>query len=347
MTTFPADLNLTLLKVHSRAMAIQKEVSSQFPDTTVPEKPASHSEHKQLLSLIDRLTGDAPLEYTTCLNAMLATSPVPHDVAMELTRMARMLWCMSKDDDADCMMRLASGEARQLAGELRQMARLQDAHTVEKLALDEGHSVAWKLQLELSMHRNPNLAELSKRIEGLVTHAVVSHNNKQAAWLAELIAEDADKVPNPETESDPGKRMKMQQQMKTTVSGRVLTLERVSSKDPWRVREVDGVAAELICGALQEVYPQLSFADAMQHLEDFDFDFEAAAQALLHSPPPASTNKTPSSTSVPGPAPPVSSFPSDFNEILALFSYVVLLLISFYTAHLFDTKDNTSTPPVL
>jgi len=327
-----------LVEVHKRALAIQKEVKERFPEG-LDNEPEPFSESKQLLALIPRPQGDLSMEYTTRLAGIIATSPVPRNIAIELARIARILWCMHKEEDADCMQRLASGEARQLAAELRQLGRVHDAHTVEKLALDEGRSVSWKLQLELSHHKDPKMVELSKRIESLVTHAVLAQKESRDGPKGAIPSspDASQKLPSGMVPSD-FDSMEIQQQLKTSASGKTLALERLGPADPWRVREVDGVACELICGALQEVYPQLSFAEAMKHLDDADYDFEAAAHTLLHSSTPASPTLSDLKKTPPVPAP---VFPADVSEILALFSYAMLLFVSFYAAHIFDSSQAT------
>ena len=132
--------------------------------------------------------------------------------------------------------------------------------------------------------------------------------------------------------------LELQQHMKTLPSGKVLALEKVSAQDPWRVREVDGVACELVCSALQEVYPQLSFAEAMRHLEEAGYDFEAAAKNLLALPtPPMGTKPKPKHLHLHTAG--TSILPQDKSEVVALVAYVCLLLLSFYAAHEFDSRS--------
>lgn len=259
---------------------------------------------------------------------------MPRNIALELSRIARNLWTMRKEEDADCMQRLAAGEARQLAGELRQLGRVHDAHTVERLALDEGRSVAWKLQLELANHPDASVVELSSRIESLVTHAVLGQKEPAGAFGPSI-----DGCGLPDTGS-----LELQRHMKTLPSGKVLALEKVSAHDPWRVREVDGVACEMVCSALQEVYPQLSFAEAMRHLEEAEYDFEDAAKTLLtlptipiEAPHPRLEPIRANSVRSTG-ASALGIFPQDRNETIALAAYVCLLLLSFYAAHEFDSR---------
>jgi len=327
-----------LVEVHKRAVAIQKEVKERFPDGL--DQPEPFSESKQLLSLIQRPGGDVSDDYTFKLATALEASPVPRNVACELSRIAHTLWCLLKDEDADCMLRLATGEARQLASELRSLGRLHDAHTVEKLALDEGRSVSWKLQLELSHHKDSKMVELSKRIESLVTHAVLGQKQPpvlQSSQGSHSAASQLD-VGGPTSRE-------LQQQFKTTASGKVLALERIGPDDSWHVREVDGVACELICGALQEVYPHLSFAESMQHLETADYDFEAAANTLLHSSTPVASTTTFGSTATSGlayKAPPnfiqADPVPEDLGEVLTTVLYAALLMLAFLVAHCLDSQ---------
>jgi len=183
------------------------------------------------------------------------------------------------------------------------------------------------------------MIELSKRIESLVTHAVLGQ--KEATGKpggAHQIANNSNVAY--------GGGLELDRQSKTLPSGKVLALEKVSANDPWRVREVDGVACELICSALQEVYPQLSFAEAMRHLEEASYDFEEAAKTLLTTPTYDTTGYEtniigkPINKPIKPPKRVVSTvFPQDVNEVVALVAYICLLLLSFYAAHAIDTGE--------
>ena len=97
----------------------------------------------------------------------------------------------------------------------------------------------------------------------------------------------------------------------------------------------------------------------MKHLEEAEYDFEKAAQALLHKPTPAvnprdgmnyeNTVKAQQESQKISVPLPTGVYTADIGEMLALMSYAVLLLFSFYAAHMFDSGDalvNAASKPV-
>ena len=170
------------------------------------------------------------------------------------------------------------------------------------------------------------MVELSKKIESLVTHAVLSKKEPLVSPNNPLTLEagssEAEKLGDPP---------QIYQTVKV-VNGKVLALEKLGLGDPWRVREVDGVACELVCAALQEVYPHLSFSEAMRHLEIARYDFEIAAKSLLtipaHLPYGADKGHT-DEDSEGGQGSAIMTFPGNMNELVQLVTYLVLLIATF------------------